>query len=143
MFRILLIISFGLIFTACLDRQVDGIIISETLINNRSFSENKHLKNIIKRCLNQEPKAFQDLLNFNCGDGEGCYDLGYVLTQIIFKIGEDNYIKCISELSTEEQTNLSSFIRVGLEYGDNNHDGKMDNLRIKQTFPKISELTNQ
>ena len=143
MIRVVIAVGTCLILIACLDSNVNGVIISETLLSNQSYSENNRLKKIISQCLAQEPKAFQDLLNFNCGDGAGCYDLGYVLTQIIYQIGEDNYLKCISKLSTEEQINLSSFIRVGLEYGDNNYDGKMDNLTIKSTFPKIAEFTHQ
>lgn len=143
MLRIPLIILISLYFTACLESNVNGIIISETLRSNQSHIENKELKNIINSCLKKEPKAFRDILNFNCGDGAGCYDLGYILTQIIYKIGEDNYLKSISKLSKHEQINLSSFIRVGLEYGDNDYDGKMDNLRIEKEFPKIAELTQQ
>lgn len=137
---IALFIMFSLI--SCLKNNINGIIISDTLLSNQSFQENKNLNKIINQCLNKEFNGFKKLLEYNCGDGAGCYDLGYILTQIIFRIGEDDYIKVISKLSKKEQINLNSFIKVGLEYGDNNYDEKMDNLRINDTFPKIVNFTN-
>lgn len=137
---IALFIMFSLI--ACLKNNINGIIISDTLLSNQSFQENKNLNKIINQCLNKEFNGFKKLLEYNCGDGAGCYDLGYILTQIIFRIGEDDYIKVISKLSKKDQINLNSFIKVGLEYGDNNYDEKMDNLRINDTFPKIVNFTN-
>lgn len=137
---IALFIMFSLI--SCLKNNINGIIISDTLLSNQSFQENKNLNKIINQCLNKEFNGFKKLLKYNCGDGAGCYDLGYILTQIIFRIGEDDYIKVISKLSKKDQINLNSFIKVGLEYGDNNYDEKMDNLRINDTFPKIVNFTN-
>ena len=137
---IALFIMFSLI--SCLKNNINGIIISDTLLSNQSFQENKNLNKIINQCLNKEFNGFKKLLEYNCGDGAGCYDLGYILTQIIFRIGEDDYIKVISKLSKKDQINLNSFIKVGLEYGDNNYDEKMDNLRINDTFPKIVNFTN-
>lgn len=137
---IALFIMFSLI--SCLKNNINGIIISDTLLSNQSFQENKNLNKIINQCLNKEFNGFKKLLEYNCGDGAGCYDLGYILTQIIFRIGEDDYIKVISKLSKKEQINLNSFIKVGLENGDNNYDEKMDNLRINDTFPKIVNFTN-
>lgn len=137
---IALFIMFSLI--SCLKNNINGIIISDTLLSNQSFQENKNLNKIINQCLNKEFNGFKKLLEYNCGEGAGCYDLGYILTQIIFRIGEDDYIKVISKLSKKDQINLNSFIKVGLEYGDNNYDEKMDNLRINDTFPKIVNFTN-
>ena len=137
---IALFIMFSLI--SCLKNNINGIIISDTLLSNQSFQENKNLNKIINQCLNKEFNGFKKLLEFNCGDGARCYDLGYILTQIIFRIVEDDYIKVISKLSKKDQINLNSFIKVGLEYGDNNYDEKMDNLRINDTFPKIVNFTN-
>lgn len=137
---IALFIMFSLI--SCLKNNINGIIISDTLLSNQSFQENKNLNKIINQCLNKEFNGFKKLLEYNCGEGAGCYNLGYILTQIIFRIGEDEYIKVISKLSKKDQINLNSFIKVGLEYGDNNYDEKMDNLRINDTFPKIVNFTN-
>lgn len=137
---IALFIMFSLI--SCLKNNINGIIISDTLLSNQSFQENKNLNKIINQCLNKEFNGFKKLLEYNCGEGTGCYNLGYILTQIIFRIGEDDYIKVISKLSKKDQINLNSFIKVGLEYGDNNYDEKMDNLRINDTFPKIVNFTN-
>jgi len=126
-----------------LTKEVEGIKIESVLLAHQSFQDNKNLVEIIKLCLDQKTEGFKALQKFDCRGGAGCYDLGYVLTQIIYRIGEDNYINSISKLPLQEQMNLTDLIRVGLEYGDNNYDGKMDDLRIQNAFPKISTFTNQ
>lgn len=132
-----------LIFTlnSCKTNEVNGIIIGDTLFTNQSYSENKELKNIIEKCLNKDSKGFLELSRFNCGDGAGCYDLGYVLTQILYRIGEEEYIESIKNLDKNTQTQLSGFIEVGLEYGDNYYNDEQDNLKLENEFPKIYALT--
>ena len=66
--------------------------------------------------------------------------MGFILTQIIYKIGEDEFIKMVLKLKKEEIVGLESLIRVGLEYGDNNKDGKMDDKKIQTEFPKLYKL---
>ena len=70
----------------------------------------------------------------------GSYELGYIITQIIYKIGEDDFYKIISSLSPEEIKGFEGYIQVGLEYGDNNHNGVMDNKKMNQEFPRLYNL---
>ena len=129
--------------TSCKTENVNGIIINDTLLTNQSYIENKKLKKIIEKCLDNDPKGFIELNKFNCGSGAGCYDLGYVLTQIVYKIGEENFLNTINKFEKKTQRQLSSLLRVGLEYGDNDYDNKQDNRKLNTEFPKIFELTEK
>ena len=80
------------------------------------------------------------LNNFWCGAAAGCYDLGFVMTQIIYKIGESEFIKIVQKLKKEDISGLEGLINVGLEYGDNNKDGKMDNMKIEIEFPRLHKI---
>ncbi|MFV0187666.1 hypothetical protein OBK20_09895 [Empedobacter falsenii] len=140
--RIEIFLIFILIFiVSCKTEKVDGIIIGETLLVHQSYTENKELKIIIEKCLNKEEDGFKRLNSFNCGGGSGCYELGFVLTQIIYRIGEKNYLIAIKNLDKLTQTQLSSLIRAGLEYGDNDYDNIQDNKKLNVEFPRIYNLT--
>ncbi len=136
---ILIIILFVIIcpFTSCKTESVDGIKIGSELYEGQDYASNTKLRDIINRALNKEPQAFIDLNNFWCGGGAGCYDLGYVLTQIINKIGEGEFIKITQHFTENQRDYLVFLIRAGLEYGDNNYDGKMDDTRIENVYPNI------
>ena len=87
-----------------------------------------------------ESDAFRDFIVLsNTVDGESAYDLGYVLTQIIYMIGEDEFLKTINNLTNDEKAILISFINIGLEYGDNDYDNIQDNKRIEDEFPLIQQ----
>lgn len=140
--RIEIFLIFILTFiVSCKTEKVDGIIIGETLLVHQSYTENKELKIIIEKCLNKEEDGFKRLNSFNCGGGSGCYELGFVLTQIIYRIGEKNYLIAIKNLDKLTQTQLSSLIRAGLEYGDNDYDNIQDNKKLNVEFPRIYNLT--
>lgn len=133
------ILLFTLTLHSCKERETNGIVIAETLYIHQDYETNKELRNLIQEALNQNEKAIPKLTNFPCGGGAGCYDLGYVLTQIIYQIGEVGFNQMVLRLDTNEIKGLESLIRVGLEYGDNDKDGKMDDKRIEKEFPTLNE----
>ena len=124
-------------FIACNKSEVDGIKIGNTLIENQSYSENQKLIASIKGTIKQENKSLVSLLNISC-DGAGGYDLASVITQIIYKVGEDNFLNMTKSLTAEEKNLLKGFIEVGLEYGYP-IDGKNPNQKVEKEFPKIYE----
>ncbi|MCW8897805.1 MAG: hypothetical protein OQJ96_04045 [Flavobacteriales bacterium] len=130
----------GLGFNSCKQNEVNGIIIGLTLSENQSLSENRELIQLIKDALNLNEQAIPKLINFPCGGAAGCYDLGFVLTQIIYQIGEDEFIEMILLLDTNYINKLQGLIMAGLEYGDNNNDGKSDNKKIEKEFPTLNEI---
>ena len=96
--------------------------------------------NLIKQSVKKDEKSLAKLINFWCGGGAGCYDLGFVITQIISKIGEEEFVIMTNKLSTYNKTILVVLIRAGLEYGDNNKDNKMDETTIDKAFPKLYSI---
>jgi len=133
---VLLIIT---LLTSCRQSNVEGIIIGSTLYGNQDYSTNRALCNIITRALNNDQKALIELTEFWCGGAAGCYDLGYVLTQIINKTNEKEFIKLTNELTQKQKNEILGLIAVGLEYGDNNYDGKMDNMTTREVYPALEQ----
>ena len=129
-----------LIFTiSCTVKEYKKVVIPYS-INNRSDLMSWKLKGIIDSAFRMESDAFRDFIVLsNTVEGESAYDLGYVLTQIIYMIGEDEILKTINNLTNDEKAILISFINVGLEYGDNDYDNIQDNKRIEDEFPLIQQ----
>ena len=129
-----------LVFTiSCTVKEYKKVVIPYS-INNRSDLMSWKLKGIIDSAFRMESDAFRDFIVLsNTVDGESAYDLGYVLTQIIYMIGEDEFLKTINNLTNDEKAILISFINVGLEYGDNDYDNIQDNKRIEDEFPLIQQ----
>ena len=136
-----LIISIVILtLVSCKQNEVGGIIIGNTLYENQSVSDNRKLRKLVCQTLNKDEKALSILNNFQCGGGAGCYDLGFIVTQIIYRLGEQEFINMVSKLNSEEYISLKSLIEVGLEYGDNDRDGKMDEKKIENEFPSLYKL---
>lgn len=43
----------------------------------------------------------------------------------------------VEKLDHKETYGMEGYIDVGLEYGDNNYDGKMDNKKSENEFPNL------
>ena len=124
---------------SCTVKEYRKVVIPYS-INNRSDLMSWKLKGIIDSAFRMESDAFRDFIVLsNTVEGESAYDLGYVLTQIIYMIGEDEFLKTINNLTNDEKAILISFINVGLEYGDNDYDNIQDNKRIEDEFPLIQQ----
>ena len=132
-----------ILLTSCRQSKVDGVIIGNTLYENQDYATNKRLCDIINRTLDKDQQALIELTEFSCGGAAGCYDLGYVLTQIINRIGEKEFVKLINGLTEKQKNEISGLIVVGLEYGDNDYDGKMDDTTISATFPDLDQALTE
>ncbi len=139
----LILISLLLFLISCKKENIEGVEIGKTLLENQNFAENKKLDTIIRTTLKGDFNSLRRLNHFPCGDGAGCYDKGFIITQIIYKIGENNFNKMVDNLDRKELYGIEDYIKAGLEYGDNNKDGKMDNKIAEKEFPilmkKLSE----
>ncbi|MFD2696970.1 hypothetical protein ACFSQ0_03120 [Mesonia sediminis] len=139
----ILLLFLTIILVSCKKEKVDGIIIGDTLFVHQSLTENRKMENLIYKALKKEKKAIVELKNFPNGGAASSYDLGYVLTQIIYRIGETNFADILREIPKSERNGFDGLIAVGLEYGDNDYDGKMDNKRMETEFPKLTEILNE
>jgi hypothetical protein len=116
--------------------------IDHTLYENLNSNERRELKQLIKQTLKGDNESLTELINFDCGGAAGCYDLGFVLTQIINKLGESKFSEMLSRLSDKSAYELEGLISVGLEYGDNEQKGKIDKTKIELAFPNLSRQFN-
>jgi len=132
-----------LIIISCKKEKVAGIIIGDTLFVHQSLSENQKLESLIHQSLERNKNAIIELKNFPNGGAASSYDLGYILTQIIYRIGENNFVDILIEIPKSERNGIEGLIAVGLEYGDNDYDGKMDDKRMETEFPKMTEILNE
>ena len=139
----IILLFLTIILVSCKKEKVDGIIIGDTLFVHQSLTENRKMENLIYKALKKEKKAIVELKNFPNGGAASSYDLGYVLTQIIYRIGETNFADILREIPKSERNGFDGLIAVGLEYGDNDYDGKMDNKRMEKEFPKLTEILNE
>ena len=89
--KLIILILLLFIFISCKKNNIEGIEIGVTLLENQSFAENKKLDTIIRKTLKGDYNSLRRLNHFPCGDGAGCYDKGFIITQIIYKIGENNF----------------------------------------------------
>jgi len=139
----IILLFLTIILVSCKKEKVDGIIIGDTLFVHQSLTENRKMENLIYQALKKEKNAIVEIKNFPNGGATSSYDLGYVLTQIIYRIGEKGFADILREIPKSERNELEGLIAVGLEYGDNDYDGKMDDKRMETEFPKLTEILNK
>ncbi len=128
-----------MIFTilSCKENEVDGIEIGQDLYVGQSLEQNKKLTELITQTLNKDSNALSDLTEFWCGGGAGCYDLGTVLSDIVYKMNETEFIKLASKLETEKKNSLKGLLRAGLEYGY--EPGR----KIEIEFPNLNKILTE
>jgi hypothetical protein len=139
----LILISLLLFLISCKKENIEGVEIGKTLLENQNFAENKKLDTIIRTTLKGNFNSLRRLNHFPCGDGAGCFDKGFIITQIIYKIGENNFNKMVDNLDRKELYGIEDYIKAGLEYGDNNKDGKMDNKIAEKEFPTLMKKLSE
>ena len=119
--RTIFLILFFSTIISCRNEEIGGIKIGGTaLYENSSFEENRKWCQLVEKTIKRDEKALTELVNFDCGGASGCYDLGYIITQTIYKIGEDNFSGMADNLSEKDKNQLNGFIKVGLEYYNKN-----------------------
>lgn len=135
-----LVIFLMLTFGGCKKEKVEEIIIGETLLNHQSLFENQKLEILICQSLKKDKNSIIALKNFPNGGAGSAYDLGYILTQIIYKMGEDDFASVLREIPKSERNEIEGLIAVGLEYGNNDYNGKIDNEKLKSEFPILYKI---
>lgn len=127
------------ILIGCKKQSTENIVIGHDLYVHQDYQENRLLISLIEKTLNNNQEAFSELISFPCGGGAGCYDLGFVVTQIVYKIGQTEFLRLVDSIETDKYPELLGLIRVGLEYGDHDNDIEVDNRKIENEFPEIYE----
>jgi hypothetical protein len=120
------------------DRTVNDIHVPGML----SFLSWKYYKinysKLLEKAMMDDEKSIRRLVLLNF-DGANGYAHGAVIVDLIEIIGEDKFIQSLTTIHSEPKRNVTSHIRVGLEYGGNpNFKGKT----LEEAFPKIYALFN-
>ncbi|MBA5628280.1 hypothetical protein [Moheibacter lacus] len=134
----ILIISISLFyaFLFCTKNEESGVKFGNIFTNHQNYISNLEFRKNIKKALNQDENGIIWLYEVPV-DGESSYEMGYIITQIIYKIGEEKYLKMVKKLNIDQQRFALGYITVGLEYGDNDYDGEMDNTKFENEFPLL------
>ncbi|MBV1887880.1 MAG: hypothetical protein KUG51_01170 [Urechidicola sp.] len=119
---------------SCKQNEVDGIKIGDTLYTNQSLEQNKKLTELISQTLNKKSSALSELIEFWCGGGAGCYDLGIITTELVYKIGQSEFMKVASKLESDRKKSLKGLLILGLEYGYE------PDRKIELEFPNLNTL---
>ena len=93
----IILLFLTIILVSCKKEKVDGIIIGDTLFVHQSLAENQKMENLIYQALKKDKSAIIGIINFPNGGAASSYDLGYVLTQIIYRIGENDFANILRE----------------------------------------------
>lgn len=120
---------------SCKKEKIQDITIGTTLVENQSYSDNRALSNLIVQTLDGNNESLKKLIYFDCGSGSGCYDLGYIIKQIVDKLGEATFNNMIIDFSPDDLIYLKELIRVGMMYNHQNSGCS----NFDKCYPKISE----
>jgi len=69
---------------SCGSEETRSVLVGNALYAHLSFREKNEINNLIKSSLSGNESAILGLINFPCGGAAGCYDLGFVITQVIY-----------------------------------------------------------
>lgn len=98
-------------------RPIRGVDVSEMSLTlhspNEKYEYHKHLRLLLD---DQDPGALKYLVNAQV-DGEGAYDHGRTLVQVLIKLGDPTFGGMISKLNKNEKDTLLTFLMAGHEYG--------------------------
>lgn len=117
---------------------VDNIEVSE-LLGTVAKEKSIDYCGLLKVALTGDKNAIKKLSLLEFDNAVG-YDHGEVIVDLITVIGEKEYIKAISTVNKEQKNLISSYIDVGLEYGNNPLVKGKD---FKTAFPKLYIFVNK
>lgn len=126
------------LLNSCIKENISGIYLGDTLTVHQSYQENRELIQIVEKSLEGDVSSIEKLPDIWCGGASGCYDLGFVITQIIDKLTEGIFIEKLMQIEYSQVTKFNGFIIVGLEYG--NYPTKM-NYEVK--YPHLYRYLNK
>ncbi len=137
---ITLLLSLISVFYLAPKDEVDGIKIPKSTYLENIVDAAKY-RLLIKGTIQGELKDLEELINFWCGGGAGCYDHGAVIVQIMYKVGDRHFYTTAQKLSHKNMITLGGFIAAGFEYGG--FVKKPENYDFTQDFPKTLALVKQ
>ncbi len=124
-------------FSSCWKNKIDDIVIGDTLYFDRDAEGRKELAAIIRRAEKKDRDAVLELVTYTERFDPMFNDVGYIMTQIINRMGESEFIKVSRGLMRPQRHRLAILINAGLMNGDNDFDGDPDSTDITKAYPKL------
>lgn len=115
---------------------IDGIQFGETWLLYNDSCRNKALQQAVRQSLALNPKGLKALSAIDC-DSAGCYDLGAVYTQVIYRAGDKHIAAMIPALDEREKKRFASLLPAGLEYGGLVNPKGNGTKQIETEFPAV------
>ena len=128
-------ISFGLLlcvlFSMC--KPSPEIPISDTLEISLRNRYSKYVS-LLNKALERDTSALKEFLKIdNIYDAAG-YDHGWVLIELMKKIGDEKFSNSMATLTVQQKNNIKEYFEVGMQGMDRFND------TLIKTYPKTSEL---
>ncbi|WP_132065995.1 hypothetical protein [Aquimarina spinulae] len=112
--------------------EIQGIEIPELL--NRQIDDS--YCDTLDKAIKLDKEAIIKISTYKISDAGG-YEHGYVLIRLIEKIGEQEYLRAIENLSLEEKKSIESYLWAGLGYGVNKI---YKTKKLNEVLPLLAEL---
>ena len=139
--KIMKIFFFYVILFMCLAcggrKELNGIEVSELLLR-ASKEQNVDYYKLLNEAIKGNDLSIRQLALLKVYDGAG-YDHGAVIVDLIERIGENIFIKSLTNINNEQKQWIKGSIEVGLEYGNNPN---LQTQSFKEAFPRIYEFLN-
>jgi hypothetical protein len=110
---------------------VNGVRVSAVLLDLVEYKLN-YCK-LLRKATGNDAESIRAFTLLELGGGETSYEHGRVIVELIGIIGEDRFLQSLATINNMEKNKVSSYLRVGLEYGKTELQGKP----LKEVFPKI------
>jgi len=121
-------------YSLLFDDTTQGISTESNFGIYQSLPEKAERTILINQTLSKDINALKTLTYLSCGGGAGCYDHGWVLVQILYRLGDVQFAEMIKSWRPDEKTMLLSFLYVGAEYGMTK-----DHYYIDKHYPKTTQ----
>lgn len=115
--------------------STDGIEFGETWVFYNSSCANRKMQKAVRQTLDLNPEGLKALSVMEC-DSAGCYDLGGVFTQIIYRVGDRQTAAMLPALNEREKKRFASLLPAGLEYSTANPKGN-GTKEVETEFPAV------
>jgi hypothetical protein len=106
-----------LVYSAVPRDAAHGIQLGGTLYAWQSFLDNFQYRRWMTATLHGDASSLESLVTIDCGGGDGCYDHGAVLVQLLAQVGDEKFSSMAGALKKETRYALRELLAAGFEYG--------------------------